>query len=164
MASEWSPQGMGATRYPSWITRDWEPGNYGEPDDGDWAASGEDSPENLSKYRKRYAEIFEGLNLGHGYNSAETRLSHILEAIKLAARSRLERQYTAIKLLHHAFRGKVPFTPRECFEALIDTNSDEGKAMERAVSDAFSSMWFAEWECDDTKARNDLKFEEMMPY
>ena len=157
------PQGMGATRYPSWITRDWEPGNYLEPQDGDWDETGEDPPESLSKYRKHYADMFASLNLPNGYDAAETRLSHILEAIKLAARSRLERQYTAIKLLHHAFRGNVPFTSSKCFDSLIDAESDEGKVMAEKVAEAFKSMWHAEWEYDETKANNAQRFADLMP-
>lgn len=157
-----APQGMGATRFPSWITRDWDPGCYSEPVDGNWEGGFEDPPEQLSKYRQHYAETFASLNLRQGYDPCETKVSHILEAIKLAAGSRMDRQYTAIKLLHHAFRGKVPFTAGHCYDTLTDIDSEAGKAMEKQIAEAFSSMWHAEWEAEETKASNSMSFNDIM--
>ena len=159
-----SAQGFGATRYPSWLTRDWDPGNYGpEPDDGKWAESGEDSPEQLSSYRKHYADAFAAAATNTDYDARETRLSHILEAIKLAAWNPVDRQYIVIKLLHHAFRGKVPFTFRAFCDSLASEDADGFEEKRKAVAEAFAGMWFAEWECEETKANNSLRLEDMTP-
>jgi hypothetical protein len=158
------PQGIGSTRYPSWITRDWELYNYINPvtEEESWTLQ-EDTPEQLSKYRKHYADVFASLGLGKGYDPRETRLSHILEAINLAAGLRMNRQGTVIKLLFHAFRGKIPFRTRELFEALGNTETEAGKLMRKQVLAAFKTMWFAEWECEETRANNKLSLRDMTP-
>ena len=76
-----NPSAMGFARYPSWITRDWDPVNYGYSEDEDDAY--ESSPEDLSRYRQHYAAAFETLALA-GYDPRHTRLSHIMEAIGIA--------------------------------------------------------------------------------
>ena len=157
-----SPAGYGATKYPSWITRDWDLGEYDEPEDGNWEDSEEDSPEQLSRYRKHYSDTLAGLGLD-GYDERETKFSHILEAIKIASNNRFNRQYIVIKLLHHAYRGKVPFTFRQCCDALTEEGTDEYVEMSKTVSAAFADMWFAEWEREETKANNSVRFEDMMP-
>ncbi|EXJ71734.1 uncharacterized protein A1O5_05543 [Cladophialophora psammophila CBS 110553] len=101
------PQGMGCTRYPSCITRDWDPGSYEPALDGNWEDSMEDPPEVLSRYRKHYADTFAGLGLQY-YGPRETKLSHILEAINIATGDQFARQYIMIVLLNHAYGCSDP--------------------------------------------------------
>jgi len=136
-----APRGLGCARYPSWITRDWDPGMYGYGVSG---CRNEDSPEELSRYRQHYAAEFEKHNLP-GYNPNETKLSHILEAIQIGLNDRMCRAYIAIKLLGHAFRPEAPFTFVE-FADEIEANSEEVEGMKVQIRAAFQKMWFAEWE------------------
>lgn len=76
------PRALGFARYPSWITRDWDPAKYGydKPD-----SRGEDSPAQLLNYRREYAARIAGLHLPkENYSVDDTRLSQILEAIEIA--------------------------------------------------------------------------------
>jgi hypothetical protein len=104
---------LGFCSYPSWLTHDWDPINYGYEDDG--AASKdtveESLPAELSRHRQHYSSVFEGLALPH-YDPRETRLSHIVEAIEIAAGSQFNRDWIVFKVLVHAFHGKVPFDYR----------------------------------------------------
>ncbi len=142
-----APQGMGATRYPSWITRDWDPAQYNIPQDGDWAEAGEDPPEKLTRYRKHYADTFASLGL-KDYDPRETRLSHILEAISIGMSERFQRQYIMRVLLCHAF-GKeedLPWDYSEIVQTLMLPNTPAAKAMMKKISKQFRTMWHAEWE------------------
>ena len=119
----------------------------------------------MSRYREHYADTFANFNLEKGYDVSETKLSHISEAISTAVKFEQTRLEIAIKLLHHAFKGRLPFSVNECFGSLTDTRTRKGRAMRRQVADAFKEMWFAEWECEATKARDDLMLEGMAePY
>lgn len=139
-------QGAGCTRYPSWITRDWDPGHYHVPEDGDWEASGEDRPEQLLSYRKHYAEVFASLGLAE-YDPRQTRLSHICEAIRLAMDDRFARQYIADVLLNHAYGTDTwPWELGKICHTLKNPSSRAAKVMSKKLLARFRSMWHAEWE------------------
>jgi hypothetical protein len=108
---------MGFGRYPSWITRDWDPVNgYVEGDDPLCYLLDESPPDTLSKYRQHYAAAFEELALP-GYDCRQTRLSHIPEAIFIARNSRLSRDWIVPKLLDHVFNSNPSFSDFEFGEA-----------------------------------------------
>ncbi|KAJ9606862.1 hypothetical protein H2200_008872 [Cladophialophora chaetospira] len=140
------PQGMGCTRFPSWITRDWDLGTYETAEDGDWEAIGEDSPETLSRYRKHYADTFASLDLPN-YDPRETRLSHILEAIKLGTQDRFCRQYIMRTLLNHAYGSEQwPWDYPKIAKTLMNPSTRAAKAMRKQLLKQFETMWHAEWE------------------
>ncbi|KAI5776923.1 phosphotransferase enzyme family-domain-containing protein, partial [Geopyxis carbonaria] len=94
------PRALGFARYPSWLTRDWDPVCYGYGIPG---SGREDSPEQLLHYRKEYATALVELDLpSELYSATETRLSHLLEAIVIATQNRICRTQIILKLLSHA--------------------------------------------------------------
>lgn len=76
------PRCIGCSRYPGWITRDWDPAKYGYCL-GEGCS--EDSPEELTYYRKYYAEKMTTLISDVDY----TTKSHLFEAIWIAATSQI---------------------------------------------------------------------------
>lgn len=130
----------GFARYPSWITRDWDPMMYGY---GVEECQPENSPEELSRYRQVYAAAFASLDLpASSYSADETKLSHIFEAIKLAADSRMLRDGIVPKLLEHAFRSEVPFDMDDFEEEYL---ADTAGSCLKQIEEAFKNMWHAEW-------------------
>ncbi|KAI9839045.1 MAG: hypothetical protein M1837_002263 [Sclerophora amabilis] len=81
------PRFLGYSRFPSWITRDWDPLMYMYPH-----SPRENSPDELKRYRSRYnSQVKKHLN-GQG-DSLLTIKSHIFEAVAISAfdsRCRLE--------------------------------------------------------------------------
>lgn len=155
------PQGMGCTRYPSWITRDWDPGQYEPPLDGDWVAAGEDPPEKLTQYRKHYADTFAALDL-KDYDPRTTKLSHILESITLGIGLRFNRQYIMKVLLNHAYGGPnlmleeapdLPWDFQTICRTLGDPSKGAAKAMRKDILKQFETMWHAEWEAPEPRSR-----------
>jgi len=133
------PAALGFARYPSWITRDWDPAKYGysESDCRD-----EDSPEQLVSYRREYAKAMEALSLAEGgYETNDTRLSQILEAVDIAVDNSVSRSWILQKLLKSAFEDKVPFTFPEYRETWLANQAEEWMD---AVRDAFVRMWHEE--------------------
>ena len=55
------PRCVGNERYPSWLTRDWDPAKYGYGHEGEGADTGcsENSPEELALYRAMYLQFME---------------------------------------------------------------------------------------------------------
>ncbi|KAL1857459.1 hypothetical protein VTK73DRAFT_8082 [Phialemonium thermophilum] len=82
------PRFLGFSRYPGWITRDWDPLMYGWPK----MADSEDSPATLARYREFYNwEMGKALQQNEDWKF--TKKSHIAEAMWIAAlssRNRLE--------------------------------------------------------------------------
>ena len=73
------PSFLGYSRFPGWITRDWDPLMYNYPE-----TKRENSPEELKRYRSRYnRQITRQLN-GRG-DSPLTVKSHIFEAVAISA-------------------------------------------------------------------------------
>jgi aminoglycoside phosphotransferase (APT) family kinase protein len=135
------PRAYGFCSYPSWITRDWDPIMYGYSD-----PELEDSPEKLSRYRQVYAEAFGALGMEpESYHPDETRLSHIYEAIYIAASS-FWNLSPIDKLLEHAFRAE-PFDVEQ-FRTELAEELEAGLANERLarIAEAFQKMWAPEWE------------------
>jgi aminoglycoside phosphotransferase (APT) family kinase protein len=144
-----SPMSMGFAAYPSWITRDWDPAMYGYDDEDEelTAQSDDVAPVELSSYRRKYAAVFEGFALP-GYDSRETRLSHIVEAITIAMENRFCRDWIVPKILLHAFHGKIPFSYRQFSKQYL---AGEGEATIKIIKEAFDKMWFAEWEASESE-------------
>ena len=133
------PRALGFARYPSWITRDWDPVKYGynEPDCRD-----EDSPAQLLHYRREYAAAMAGLHLPeNSYSADDTTLSQILEAVEIAVEDEICRPWIIKRLLEFAFDGKVPFTSKEFIDAWLKNNA--GDWMDEARH-AFKLMWHQE--------------------
>ncbi|KAI9831653.1 MAG: hypothetical protein M1819_004719 [Sarea resinae] len=128
------PRIAGFARYPSWITRDWDPCMYGYP-----IVPAEDSPEQLSRYRQEYARAFDELHLpAAAYSSQDTLLSHIFEAIDLGISSAMCRSGIVYRLLEHAFDSKVPFSIREYYSAFEDQRAELYLIR---IKEAFRTMW-----------------------
>lgn len=130
------PRALGFARYPSWITRDWDPAKYGydKPD-----SRGEDSPAQLLSYRHEYAAEIAGLLLPDmDYSADDTRLSPILEAIEIAVEDTVSRPWIIQGLLEFAFDGIVPFTFPEFSDAWLENQA--GDWMDE-VRHAFGLMW-----------------------
>jgi hypothetical protein len=127
-------------RYPAWITRDWDPVVYRWP-----ASATENSPAELSRFRRAYADAFAALGRPPAPLDAPdvTRLSHVFEAVALAAHSRFCRTGIVLKLLDHAFCGAVPFALGDFCDAYLASTAGEWMSQVRS---AFGRMWRAEWD------------------
>ncbi len=133
------PRALGFARYPSWITRDWDPVKYGYdvPDCRD-----EDSPAQFLSYRREYEAEIAGLLLPHtGFPADDTRLSLILEAIEIAVEDTISRPWIIQKLLEFAFDGNVPFTFPEFSNAWL---ADQAGDWLDEVRHVFGRMWYKE--------------------
>ncbi|KAI9809557.1 MAG: hypothetical protein M1827_006792 [Pycnora praestabilis] len=134
------PRALGFARYPSWITRDWDPSMYGYGIPG---SREEDSPETLLKYRREYTRAFAKLQLpASQYSLNDTKLSHLMEAIEIAVDNLICRPQILLKLLSHAFDSDVPFTFPQ-FSTAFQTNKAETWLVE--IKEAFGKMWHPEW-------------------
>ena len=134
----------GSARYPSWITRDWDPIMYEWDEDVPEDEQNEESPATLSRYRQHYASELSKCMAGvESYDPRMTTLSHIFEAIRIALCSQLSRSDIMTKLLDHAFSGKPPFTKFEYVNDFIDGKRAKKDQM---IEAAFAKMWHAEWE------------------
>lgn len=91
------PRSIGYARYPSWITRDWNPlmYDYDTPD-----SHLENSPEELDYYRHRYAERMKAY-MPEGIDF--TTKSHLFEAMWIAARSPIYSHHIVQKIFDHLF-------------------------------------------------------------
>jgi hypothetical protein len=133
------PRALGFARYPSWITRDWDPVKYGydEPDGRE-----EDSPAQLLSYRREYAASMAALRLPEqSYLPHDTTLSMILEAIEIAVEDTVCRPWIIIRLLEYAFDAKVPFTFKEFGEAWLQ---EQAGTWIDEVTHKFGLMWHEE--------------------
>jgi Phosphotransferase enzyme family len=91
------PRIVGYTRYPAWITRDWDPIKYGYDDEGDQS---ENSPEELEYYRNQYASLMKQLLKPDLDFSTK---SHLYEAVWIAASSSLSIDHIVEKIFLHVF-------------------------------------------------------------
>lgn len=140
---------LGFGRYPSWLTRDWDPAMYAYQDDTEAPddMAEESAPEELSRYRQHYASAFSRLAVPQ-YDPRETRLSHIVEAIEIGTGSRLSRDWIVPKLLVHAFRGHIPFNYKDFAE---EHSAGKGESTMELIREGFANMWFAEWEASPSE-------------
>ena len=141
-----NPSAMGFARYPSWITRDWDPVNYDYSEDEE--SPYESSPEELSRYRRHYAAAFESLAIPN-YDPLHTRLSHIMEAISIAAMDNVCQGSILARLLEHA---NCPF---QLFDYANAYEKDATSRMDEVIREAFRNMWHAEWETSQETDRKD---------
>ena len=132
-------------RYPSWITRDWDPCMYayGKGDSENSSIDNsyieEDSPEDLARYRNVYLLAFEGLKLpASSWEPESTKKSHLFEAIDIAVRNRICRDGIVPKLLEFAFQSEVPFEFSDFCDAYLEGKADTWLAQ---VKEAFEAMW-----------------------
>jgi hypothetical protein len=135
------PRALSFARYPSWITKDWDPAKYGydEPDCRD-----EDSPAQLLSYRRKYAASMEKFHLPEeNYSVHDTTLSQILEAVEIAVEDTVCRPWILKRLLEFAFDGKVPFTIEQFYDAWLEGKPEVGAWIE-GVRRAFAQMWHGE--------------------
>jgi len=133
------PRALGFARYPSWITRDWDPAKYGydKPDSRD-----EDSPAQLLSYRREYAASIASLHLPEeNYSVDDTRLSQILEAIEIAVEDTVSRPWIIQRLLEFAYKGDVPFTFSEFSKAWLENQAGDWTD---EVRHRFGLMWHGE--------------------
>ena len=137
----------GYARFPSFITRDWDPAMYNY--DKEAVAKGEESleesPEMLSKYRQHYAAVFEQLastNSIDDYDPRYTELSHIMEALCISITNSMARPPIMSKLIDHAFDGNTPFTKAQYGNDFEAGDTSEKDAL---IKKAFATMWHAEW-------------------
>lgn len=93
------PRCVGYSRYPGWITRDWDPLMYGWP-----KAGSENSPEELERYRMHYDQAM-GEAMQWSGDWEFTRKSHIWEAIWIAALNSVNRLEICCKLVPEAIGG-----------------------------------------------------------
>jgi hypothetical protein len=80
------PKSLGNTRYPSWLTRDWDPAMYGYQD-GELLPNveREDSPATLALYRKVYREALGRISKVPGFETSGTLIT---ENIAIASKNR----------------------------------------------------------------------------
>ena len=137
------PSSMGFGRYPSWITRDWDPAMYGyyEDEDPPYDLLRESPPDQLHMYRRHYGAAFEARNLS-GYDIRQTSLSHIMEAISIPRNELMCRDWIVPKILEHAFRHDMPFTLEEFEEAVLDGRAE---GMMEEIREAFEGLWDSGW-------------------
>ncbi|KAJ7668742.1 kinase-like domain-containing protein [Mycena polygramma] len=98
------PRQSAFARYPSWITRDWDPLLYGYSKTEPREDQQEDSPETLSRFRDEYLTAFTRLNAEHGQL---TRHSHLIEALEIAIHLSFTRANIIDKLTEYVF-GENP--------------------------------------------------------
>ena len=92
------PRYIGYSRYPSWITRDWDPERYGF---GDPLCRFESSPEELEYYRGHYAAAMRALR--HQGQIDFTTKSHLHEAVWIAAMSPISKFRIVKKIFEYVF-------------------------------------------------------------
>lgn len=128
-------------RYPSWITRDWDPVMYDYGDDEEGERK-EDSPAQLLGYRQAYAaSMAETQPPKARYSTDDTHFSTILEAIAIAASQQMNRPWILMWLLWWAFEGKPKFSLNRFSYEYRRGIADE---MVDAAAEAFRKMWHAE--------------------
>ena len=140
---------LGFGRYPSWLTRDWDPAMYAYEDDAEASevVAQESTPVELSRYRKHYASAFHQF-APSDHDPRESRLAHIVEAIEIGTGSRFSRDWIVPKLLVHAFRGRIPFNYKDFAE---EYTAGKGERTIRLIKDGFANLWFAEWEASPSE-------------
>ena len=106
------PKFYGYSRYPSWLTRDWDPFVYHYP----LFSDRENSPEELKRYRARYKATMQKMLRGVG-DSKFTAKTHIFEAVCIAAADYIPRIDIVKGIVRHLFPEKDDLG---AFEVLCD--------------------------------------------
>jgi hypothetical protein len=130
-----NPASLGLCSYPSWLTHDWDPVNYGYEDDGATSKDTveESSPAEFSRFHQHYSNVFEGLALPRD-DPRETRLSHTVETIEIATGSQFNRDWIVFKVLVHAFHGKISFDYRTFAKEYMSRECEETVEKTRLLS------------------------------
>ncbi|CAH0057877.1 unnamed protein product [Clonostachys solani] len=118
--SQTMPRFLGYSRYPSWITRDWDPLMYGWPA----LTDREDPPEKLAYYREFYSQKLNealGPDIESRSDLALTRKSHIYEAIWIACLSPANRSDICRKLIEEA----LEITKDDAMDVFYELGSGE---------------------------------------
>jgi hypothetical protein len=87
------PRCIGYSRYPSWITRDWDPNRYGYGIPG---CRPENSPEELDYFREIYANHMQSLLPTESFDYSTK--SHLYEAVWIAASSPISLNHIVRKI------------------------------------------------------------------
>ncbi|KAI6093234.1 hypothetical protein F4821DRAFT_222486 [Hypoxylon rubiginosum] len=139
------PRSVGNLRYPSWLTRDWDPAMYaysesmdaGVEPEGVW----EDSPNVLADYRLLYRQIMSRI-LGGTYDQRETRMSLITENLAIACHDPRCRNDILTKMIQQM--GEHHSSPRfPSFTRLADklgTNEHLLQKIRPGLEDAFRNL------------------------
>lgn len=138
-----STRALAFARYPSWITRDWDPVmyQYGNADD-DEDLPREDSPAQLLRYRQEYANGLAKMEMPPSkYTPEDTLLSPIIEAICIAQAQSINRPWILMWLLYWAFDGVPPVSLNKFCENYV---IGEVYDWIDIVKEAFAMMWHGE--------------------
>lgn len=147
---DWDGVGTNATvsgcgRFPSWITRDWDPLMYSYNPDApiEGSSAEEHSPQELAAYRRHYAAAFAShADDLEDYDPRMTSLSHVVEAITIGLSNYGNRGYIINKMFDIAFARNPPFTLGEyCDTAEVGDTSE----MDQVIRKAFAQAWANEW-------------------
>jgi Phosphotransferase enzyme family len=134
------PRCVGYARYPSWITRDWDPvlHGYGDPN-----ARFENSPEELERYRQHYSSAMRAFRPEKCLDY--TTKSHLHEAVSIAAYEPICTPEILRKIFEYVFPdgledGEYPLDYYDTLYALADEEFEDGtsKRMYEAFRNAFS--------------------------
>jgi hypothetical protein len=139
------PSAFGCLRYPAWLNDDWNPVYYAyneKEDNLHIDIEGESRPADLARYRRHYSKALHEhcKDLPH-YDPRMSRLSHILEAIRIALRNEIAQGAIVVKLIKHAFDGNPPFRFPEYCAAFVAGKTEE---MDKLIREAFERMWVRE--------------------
>ncbi|KAM5353485.1 hypothetical protein ACJ41O_000135 [Fusarium nematophilum] len=146
------PRSIGSERYPSWLTRDWDPTMYGYDESMDNGAepegAWEDSPDSLRYYRGLYREMISGCAQQTEGPAEEipneniTRMSLITENLAIAAQDPQCRNDILRKIVDEIsalLEGKVSLD----FMDLVDSFASGGVSDEvvQALERGMKSLW-----------------------
>jgi hypothetical protein len=121
------PSFIGYSRFPGWITRDWDPLMYGWP-----KLDEENSPAELTRYRKHYNQEMKGA-LGRKGDWKLTKKSHIFEAVCIAAQTEMCRLEITRKFVQYAFRNVEDFNALDFIIDVGEGKEDGCKKFEKMV-------------------------------
>jgi hypothetical protein len=116
---------VGNRRYPSWLIRDWDPEIYSYDSKQDDTVQGENSPEELARYREIYAQAMERTLSECDLGQNITRNSLILENIRIAA----DEPFYTTGIVGKVFKEIARIVAPESLEE-TPTESDEGDEVE----------------------------------
>jgi hypothetical protein len=119
------PRCVGNRRYPSWLIRDWDPEIYSYDSKQDDTVQGENSPEELARYREIYAHAMERTLSECDLGQNITRNSLILENIRIAA----DEPFYTTGIVGKVFKEIARIVAPETLEE-TPTESDEGDKTE----------------------------------
>lgn len=133
------PRCVGNERYPSWLTRDWDPAKYGHGHERAGADAGcrENSPEELARYRAMYLQFMgQGCFLESTQNSILsrgsakiTRRSIVIESLQIAA----DDPVCTIEIVNKIF-DEIARVPRESHQTPSQGDSQAERGDEMSIN------------------------------